>query len=421
MSRLWHGFASMGAVDNNEFVLVRGQGSQLWDREGNEYLDASGGVWFCSVGHGRGEIADVASQQLRTLAAHHCFGDHANQPAIDLADLIVERSRLADGAVFFGSGGSEAVDTAGKLVRRYWGLVGQPKKTIIISRQYGYHGMAAYGTALSGIPALTDGYGTMIPETLRVRWDEPEDLEETLDRYDGRVAAFIGEPVIGAGGAFPPPDGYWPEIQRICRERDILFIQDEVVTGFGRIGEWFGAHRYGVEPDLIIFAKGVTSGYLPLGGVLVGPRVKELFWQPQAPPFRHGFTYSGHAAACAVGLANLAIIDRERLVERVVALEPIFARLCDTHLRSLPLVADVRTIGLMGAVEFTAEALEQTPGLADRAALACRNQGVITRGLRGAGLQLSPPFVTTENELERMITGIAAGIIDTANHLAPDG
>jgi adenosylmethionine-8-amino-7-oxononanoate aminotransferase len=410
MTRLWHGFASMGAVDDAEFVVARGEGARVWDASGREYLDASAGLWFCSVGHGRQEIADAAARQMATLAAHHCFLDHANQPAIDLADRIVEHSPFVDGAVFFGSGGSEAVDTACKLVRRYWNVVGKPQKTAIISRQHSYHGMNAYGTALAGIPGNLDGYGNnIIPDTLRVKWDDPEDLEELLDRHGERVAAFIGEPVIGAGGVIPPPDGYWAEIRRICTERDVLLVQDEVICGFGRLGDWFGCQRYGIEPDLITFAKGVTSGYLPLGGVIAGPRVKEAFWAEGAPPFRHGFTYTGHAACCAAGMANLDIVEREGLVGRVAALEPYLARIVEP-LNELPLVAEVRAVGLLAGIEFSAAALAERPGLADRAAAAIRDAGVVTRGLRGVGIQLSPAFVATEAELQGMVDGIAAGI-----------
>jgi adenosylmethionine-8-amino-7-oxononanoate aminotransferase len=400
----------MGAVDDAEFVVVRGEGARIWDRAGREYLDASAGLWFCSVGHGRQEIADAAAQQMARLAAHHCFLDYANEPALALADRIVALSPYADGAVMFASGGSEAVDTVCKLVRRYWNVAGQPQKTAIISRQHGYHGMNAYGTALAGIPGNLEGYGNaIIPDTLRVKWDDPEDLEELLDRHGERVAAFIGEPVIGAGGVIPPPEGYWAEIRRICTERDILLVQDEVICGFGRLGDWFGCQRYGIEPDLITFAKGVTSGYLPLGGVIAGPRVKQAFWADGAPPFRHGFTYSGHAACCAAGMANLDIVEREDLVGRVRTLEPVLARLLEP-LRDLPLVGEVRHEGLLGAVEFSAEALAERPGLADRAAFAIREHGVCTRGLRGVGIQLSPAFVTTEDELGAMIDGIAAGI-----------
>ena len=410
MTRLWHGFAAMGAVDDAEFVVTRGAGTRIWDRAGREYLDASAGLWFCSVGHGRREIVEAVADQMTRLAANHCFFDHANEPALALADRIVALSPYSDGAVMFTSGGSEAIDTVCKLVRRYWNVVGQPQKTAIISRQHGYHGMNAYGTALAGIPSNLEGYGnSIIPDTLRVRWDDPEDLEELLDRHGERVAAFIGKPVIGAGGVIPPPDGYWAEVRRICTERDVLLIQDEVICGFGRLGEWFGCQRYGIEPDLITFAKGVTSGYLPLGGVIAGPRVKDVFWADGAPAFRHGFTYSGHAACCAAGLANLDILEREGLVARVRELEPVLAGLLEP-LRELPLVADVRHAGLLGAVEFSADALAERPGLADRAASAIRENGVATRGLRGVGIQLSPPFVTTDDELAAMVDGVATGI-----------
>ncbi len=410
MTRLWHGFAAMGAVDGAEFVVTRGEGARVWDQAGREYLDASAGLWFVSVGHGRGEIADAAAAQMRKLATHHCFFDHANEPALELADRIVrDWTPFDDGAVFFGSGGSEAVDTACKLARRFWSVQGQESKTIIISRQHSYHGMNAYGTSLAGIPANLEGFGTMIPETLRVRWDEAEDLEETLDRYEGRVAAYIGEPVIGAGGVIAPPEGYWKEIRRICTERDILFIQDEVICGFGRLGDRMGCTRYGVEPDIITFAKGVTSGYLPLGGVIAGPRVKDLFWAPGAPPFRHGFTYTGHAACCAAGLANLDIIDREGLVARVAELEPIVAEVM-APLADIDIVAEVRTVGLLAGIEFTPEVLAANPGFADKASVKSREAGVITRGLRGVGLQFSPPFVTTPDELAEMAAGLRAGI-----------
>jgi putrescine aminotransferase len=409
MTRLWHGFAAMGAIDGHEFVVSRGEGARVWDSAGREYLDASAGLWFVSVGHGRAEIADAAAAQMRKLAAHHCFFDHANEPAIELADRIVEMSPYSDGAVFFGSGGSEAVDTACKLARRYWSAQGKDNKTIIISRQHAYHGMNAYGTSLAGIPANLEGYGVMIPETLRVSWDNPEDLEETLDRYDGRVAAFIGEPVIGAGGVIEAPEGYWPEIRRICTEREILFIQDEVICGFGRLGANFGCTRYGVEPDLICFAKGVTSGYLPLGGVIAGPMVKDFFWAEGAPPFRHGFTYTGHAACCAAGLANLDILRDEKLIDRVAELESVIADAV-APMRDLDIVAEVRTAGLLAGIEFKPEVLAANPGFADKVSVRSRENGVITRALRGVGLQFSPPFVTTPEQLHAMAEGMSAGI-----------
>jgi adenosylmethionine-8-amino-7-oxononanoate aminotransferase len=416
MSSLWHGFGQMGAIKSAPFVIVRGEGARIWDRDGKEYLDASAGLWFCSVGHGRREIAEAAAAQMTTLATHHNFFDHANEPAMELAERICGLSPHPDGAVFFTCGGSEAIDSACKLARRYWAVMGQPKKTTIISREHGYHGMNAYGTSIGGIPANGEGYGgttTLIPDTVRVRYDDPEDLEETLDRYYDRTAAFIGEPVMGAGGVLPPPDGYWQEIQRICRERDILFIQDEVICGFGRLGTWFGAQRYGVEPDLMTFAKGVTSGYLPLGGIIASPRVKEPFFAEGGPMFRHGFTYTAHATCCAAGMANLDIIEREDLVGRVRELEPLLAELMEP-LRELDVVSDVRTVGLLGGVEFSAEAREAKAGLADAICMAVRRAGVVTRPLRGVALQLSPPYVTTESELAAMVEGVAAGIREVA-------
>jgi putrescine---pyruvate transaminase len=411
MTRLWHGFASMAAVDDAEFVLVRGEGARVFDRDGRDYLDATAGLWFCQVGHGRAEIAEAAARQMTTLAAHHCFGDHANEPAITLADRIAAIAPMEDAAVFFGSGGSDAVDTAAKLARRYWSAMGQPKKTVMISREHGYHGMHAYGTSLGGMPMNLEGFGTIVGDTVRVRWDDPEDLEETLDRYWDRTAAFIGEPVIGAGGALEPPDGYWEEIRRICTERDILMIQDEVICGFGRLGTWFGAQRFGVQPDLVTFAKGVTSGYLPLGGVIASKKVREPFWAEGAPAFRHGYTYTGHPAACAAAHANLDIIEREGLVDRVRELEPVLAAALEP-LRELPGVATVHHIGLVGSVELTEEVRAARPGIAEEINLAARRHGVITRGLRGVALQLSPPFVTTPDELQAMVDGIAAGIRD---------
>jgi adenosylmethionine-8-amino-7-oxononanoate aminotransferase len=403
----------MGKVDGNEFVVARGEGARVWDVDGREYLDGTAGLWFVNVGHGRSEIAQAAAAQMERLAAHHCFADHANEPAKALAERLSAVAPVDDGVVFFTNDGSESVDSAGKIARRYWSMLGQPDRQVIVSRRHAYHGMNAYGTSLAGIPANTEGFGRLIEGTATVAWDDPADLERTLDELDGRVAAFIGEPVIGAGGVIPPPDGYWPEVARICRERDVLYISDEVICGFGRLGEWFGADRYGVEPDLITCAKGVTSGYVPLGAVIASRRVWEPFWADDAPPFRHGYTYTGHAVACATGLTVLDIYEREGLFERVQRLEPFLRGQMET-LADLPGVAEVRTAGLCAAVEFTTEALAETRGLVDVAAVAARNHGVITRGLRGVALQLSPPFVSTEDELAAMVEGLRAAVLEVA-------
>jgi putrescine aminotransferase len=409
MARLWHPFAVMGKVDGHELVLVRGEGSRIWDADGTEYLDATAGLWFANVGHGRAEMADAVAAQLRTLAAHHVFGDHANLPALELAERIAALAPLPDAAVFFGNGGAEAVDTAAKIVRRYWALVGQTERTVIVSRRHAYHGTNAYGTSLSGIPAVRDGYGTLVGDVAEVAHDDPDELASTLDALGDRAAAFIGEPIIGAGGAIPPPEGYWPAVERICREREVLLVADEVISGFGRLGTWFGCQRYGFTPDLMTCAKGITSGYVPLGAVVASDKVRAPFWDESAPPFLQGGTYSGHPAACVAGLVNLDIIEREGLVERVAALEPVLADLL-APLGELDGVAEVRSAGLAAAVELDPAVLAADPGAAAAAVLAARRNGVVTRVLRGVALQLSPPFVVTEDELAAMVDGVAAGV-----------
>ena len=417
-NRLWHPFAAMGKVDGHELVLTRGNGSRIWDAEGNEYVDATAGLWFCNVGHGRGEIADAVAAQLRLLAAHHVFGDHANQPALELAGRLADLAPVEDAAVFFGTGGGEAVETAAKIVRRYWALQGQPERTVIVSRRFAYHGTNAYGTSLSGIPAVRDGYGTLVSDVAEVAHDDAADLERALDELGDRAAAFLGEPMIGAGGAIPAPDGYWQTVERICRDRGVLLVADEVISGFGRLGRWFGCERYGFTPDLMTCAKGISSGYVPLGAVVVAGHVREPFWRDDAAPFVHGGTYAGHPAACVAGLVNLDILERERLVERVATLEPVLSRLL-APLRDLPDVADVRSVGLAGAVELDAALLAEHPAAGAAVVLAARKRGVLTRLLRGVALQISPPFVVTEDELETVVGAIAASLREVVQALSP--
>jgi putrescine aminotransferase len=406
---LWHPFAAMGKVDGHELVLVRGRGSTVWDADGNAYVDATAGLWFANVGHGRAEIAEAAAAQLRTLAAHHVFGDHANEPALELAGRLAALAPIPDAAVFFGTGGGDAVDTAAKIVRRHWTLVGEPQRTVIVSRRFAYHGTNAYGTSLSGIPAVRDGYGTLVGDVAEVAHDDPADLERALDELGDRAAGFIGEPMIGAGGVFPPPDGYWPEIERICRERGVLLISDEVISGFGRLGRWFGCERYAFRPDLITCAKGISSGYLPLSATIVSGDVRAPFWDDSAPPFLHGSTYAGHPAACAAALVNLDIIEREGLVERAARLEPMLAELLEP-LQDENGVAEVRSAGLAAAVELDGSVLEADPGAPLAVTLAARRHGVLTRALRGVALQISPPLVVTEDELATIAAAVTAGV-----------
>jgi adenosylmethionine-8-amino-7-oxononanoate aminotransferase len=415
-TRLWHPFAAMGKVDGHELVLARGEGCRVWDEDGNEYLDATAGLWFVNVGHGRAEIADAVGEQLKTLAAHHVFGDHANRPALDLAARLSELAPLDDATVFFGSSGGEAIDTAAKIARRYWTLVGQPERTVVLSRRFAYHGTNAYGTSLSGIPAVRDGYGTLVGDVAEVAHDDPTDLERALDGLDGRAAAFVGEPVIGAGGVIPPSDGYWPAVADICRDRDVLLIADEVISGFGRLGTWFGCQRYGFTPDLMTCAKGISSGYVPLSAVVASGRVRAPFWDDAAAPFLHGGTYAGHPGACVAGLVNLDIIEREGLVEHAAALEPLLRDLL-APLAGLAGVAEVRCAGLAGAIELDSDLLAEHPTLGPQIVVAARERGVITRFLRGVALQISPPLVVSEDELTTIVGGIGDAVRDVVESL----
>jgi putrescine---pyruvate transaminase len=403
---LWHPFANMAQVAGEELVIVSGQGCEVVDREGRTYLDATAALWYCNVGYGRAEIASAVERQLRELSAYSTFGAYANEPALALAERIVGLSPLRDGKVFFTSGGSDAVDTAAKLARRYWHAVGRPEKLTLIGRRHAYHGMHAWGTSLGGIAANLEGLGTLVADVVHVDASSVDELAAAIERLGPeRVAAFIGEPVIGAGGVIPPPDGYWTEVAELCREHDLLVIADEVITGFGRLGRWFGCERYGFTPDLLVFAKGITSGYMPLGGVVVGPRVQKPFWSGEGTWFRHGYTYSGHAAACAAGLANLDILERERLVERVAELAPLLAeKVCS--LGDHPFVAETRAVGLTAAVELEAEALEREPGLVERVVALAREQGLLTRSLRGCALHISPPFIIEPGQIEALVDGL---------------
>jgi putrescine aminotransferase len=407
----WHGFANMANVTSaDEVVIVRGVGCEVLDRDGRWYLDATAGLWFCNVGYGRQAIAEAAERQMRELPAYSTFGLYANEPALELCERISRLAPMTDGKVFLTCNGSDAVDTAAKITRRYWNEVGKPDKQIIIGRDLAYHGMDAFGTSLAGISANAEGYGQLVPSVAHVPRDSVEALADELERLGpDSVAAFIGEPVIGAGGVHPPPEDYWPKVAELCRENDVLLIADEVVTGFGRLGRWFACERYGFEPDLLVFAKGVTSGYMPLGGVVVGPRVQEPFWSGSGITFKHGYTYSGHAAACAAALANLDILEEEDLVSRVATFEPEWTESVSS-LTSHPLVREVRVAGLLGAVELSQEELEARPGMIDEVIANAREEGILTRSLPGGAVHLSPPFVITREQTDALMAGLSHAI-----------
>jgi adenosylmethionine-8-amino-7-oxononanoate aminotransferase len=410
---LWNPFANMAAAAGNIVTMVRGEGSTVHDASGRSYLDAIASLWYVNIGHGRAEVADAAAAQMRELASYHAYEGFTNEPAEALAQRVAGLVPIPDAKVFFTpGGGSDAVDTAAKLARAYWRAVGRPGKQVIIGRSHAYHGMNAYGTSIGGIPAFTEPFGPLVTLVEHVPWDDASALAKIIEQLGAdRVGAFFCEPVVGAGGVYFPPEGYLAEVKQICRDNDVLLVADEVITGFGRTGEWFGCIRYGLEPDMMTVAKGITSGYMPLGAVIAGRRVTGPFWREGSTEvFRHGYTYTGHPAACAAGLANLDIIEREQLVSRVRELEPALAHAL-APLASHELVSQVRTgAGLLAAVELSAAARESDPGLGARVVAAARRRGVITRLLRGTALQISPPFVITAAELNQISEVFAAAL-----------
>ena len=402
---LWNSFANMASLAGHAVTIVRGEGSYVYDDRGRPYLDALASLWYSKVGPGRAELADAAVTQMRQLAAYQTFEPFTNPPAEALARRVAALAPVPGAKVFLTpGGGSDAVDTAAKLARSYWRATGQESKQVTIARSHAYHGMNAYGTSLGGIPANTDPFVPLVSHIEHVAWDDAPALEKAIETVGaGRVAAFFCEPVIGAGGVYPPPEGYLTAVREICRRHDVLFIADEVITGFGRSGAWFASERFALDPDMIITAKRLSSGYAPIGAVIAGARVAEPFWRPgSAEVFRHGYTYAGHPTACAVAAANLDLIEREHLVARVASLEPVLADAL-APLAGHDLVAEVRAgTGLLAAVEIAGDARTADPGLGPRLVAEIRERGVITRLLRGAALQISPPFVITEGEIGRI-------------------
>jgi adenosylmethionine-8-amino-7-oxononanoate aminotransferase len=415
-TRFWHGFADMHLVKDAEIVFASGDGVWLEATDGRRFLDSTAALWYCAVGFGRQSIADAVADQLVRLAAYSSFGAYTTEPTIRIAERLASMAPMADAVVFLGSGGSDAVDTAAKLARRYWDAVDRPGKRIIVSREHGYHGMHAWGTSLAGIPGNKAGYGgAFIDEVVTVGVSDTESLGALFESRADEIAAFIGEPVVGAGGVYPPEPSYWAEIERLCRAHDVLLIADEVVTGFGRLGTMWGSQRYGIEPDMVTFAKGVTSGYQPLGGVLVGQRVQEPFWagSTAGPTFMHGYTYSGHAAACAAAQVNLDIIEGEGLVERVAAMEDDFGAAI-RRLEGAPLVGEVRTVGFTAAVAIAPERLAADAGIPARVVAAALRHGIATRVLRGHAIHISPALTITPGEVDTMVDGLGAALEDVA-------
>jgi adenosylmethionine-8-amino-7-oxononanoate aminotransferase len=412
MTTFWHPFADMHAVDaSGAITLVRGEGAYVVDDTGRRYLDATASLWYCNVGWGRTEIADAAAAQMRQIPTYSTFGDLTNRPAEELAERVAALAPVADSKVFLTSGGSDSIDTATKMARRYWQLRGEPERTVLIRREKAYHGMHTAGTSLAGIPANAVGHGELIEDVTEVPWDDADAVRAAIET-DGpeRVAAFFCEPVIGAGGLFPPPPGYLEAAREVCRDTGVLFVADEVITGFGRAGDWFASNRFGLESDIVTCAKGITSGYLPMGAVIAAPWVAEPFWTEGAGVWRHGYTYSGHATVAAAALANLDIMERECLCERALKMEtPLFDALAP--LADHELVEEVRGgVGLLAAVNLRQELVAADPGLAARVGAACREAGVLVRPLVAGAIAVSPPLVIGEEHVTEIAEGLRAGL-----------
>lgn len=401
VSAFLHPFAKPTRTDFRS--IVSGRGSIVTDSEGREYIDAMASLWYCAVGHGRREIADSLANQASTLAGYSTFDPFTNEVVEELAERLVAISPMADARVFFCSSGSEAVDTAMKLARLAHVQAGHPERTVIISRQRGYHGTAYGGTSAQGIPPNREGYGPLVGDVVQVPADDIEALATAMSHHGDTIAAVLVEPVQGAGGVFPPTEGYLEGVRRLCDQHGAFLIYDEVISGFGRLGHWFAAHRFGVRPDLVTFAKAVTSGYVPLGGVFVGPSVRSALEADPSFFLRTGFTYSGHPLACRAALANIDIIEREGLVERAHHI----GRRLSAGLHSLAaddLVAEVRGDGAVWAVA-------QKPGV-DPMAIRDRmlDMGVITRAVGADTNTFCPPLVITDAELDRVVDALTQAI-----------
>lgn len=403
---LWSAQAHMPSVTGNQIEIVGGDGAYVTTAQGDRLLDATAALWYANVGHGRRELADAAHAQMLRIETYHVFGRFVNDAAVALADRLAGFAPFSDARVILTSGGSDSVDTACKLARRHWQLEGKTSKKIILSRQEAYHGLHAFGTSVAGIQTNRDGYGTesLIPETARVDNSDIDLVRAEIERIGGEnIAAILFEPVMGTGGVIPPVPGYLEGIQQLAKEHEILTIVDEVITGFGRTGTMFASERYGIAADMMVFAKGITSGYAPLGGLYVAPRIWNRFFAgDDAPIFRHGVTYSGHATACAVAQANLDILENEGLVARAGQLELVLDRALD-RARGHELISDVRIGGLMGGIQFGNSV--DAVAVADYAL----DHGVILRILQGHTAQISPPFVVAEDDIDRIVDITLAG------------
>lgn len=410
-SALWHPVSDMAAVSTSRFMVDRADGAWVWDREGKAYLDGSAGLWFANVGHRRPEVLEAIERQMNRLDTYMIFNDYTNQPAEDLAERLAALAPLDDPKIALGSGGGDGIETAAKLARAHWALRGRPEKAGIIARAGAYHGSHGFGTSIGGLDPFRVGWGPLVPHTARVAYDDVDLLEaEILSMGSDRVAAFFCEPVVAGAGVLAPPAGYLEAAAAVCARHEVLFIADEVICAFGRLGTWFGVERWGVEPDMIVFAKAVTGGILPLGGVIVSAEIAEPYWREAGGPvLRHGVTYSGHPVCCAAALAVLDIYEREGLIKRAAQLE----KPLEDALRSLEdhwAVGEIRAgTGFIGAVELRPEVLDRHRDAVGIVHLGARDAGVIVRPFP-KGVAVSPPLITTIDEIELIPQALRAGL-----------
>lgn len=425
-------------------VIVEGDGVVLRDSRGREYLDAMAGLWCVNVGYGRPEIAEALRDEALRLGYYHAFSSMATDLPARLAERVISLYPTPMSRIFFGNSGSDANDTQVKLVWYYNNVLGRPAKKKIIARHRGYHGVTVMSAGLTGMDNVHAGFDLPLPMIRHTTaphrlWEaEPgmtdeefsaklaDDLERLIvEEGPETVAAFVAEPLQGAGGVIVPPDGYWERIQAVLREYDVLLIADEVISGFGRLGRWFGADVYGIEPDLATVAKGITSAYVPLSGCLVSDRVWSVLVEGSADlgTFGHGYTYTAHPLAAAAALANLDVIERDGLVERAGTLGAYMQQKLHDSFDDHPLVGEVRGAGLIAAVEFVAareplRAFEPALKVGARVTRCCLEHGVITRALPMADtIAFSPPFVTTEEQIDRMVSTARLALDEVAAEL----
>ncbi len=410
-------------------LFVEGRGAMLRTADGKEYIDGLSALWNVNAGHGRKELAQAAAAQMEKLAYASAYTGFSNEPAIRLADRIVGLAYPHSSAVYFTTGGAESNESAFKTARYYWKRMGKPGKVKIISRFFGYHGVTMAAMSATQLPGYQKMFGPLVPEFLQVlppyayRWpgngdagiEAAEAVEKAIQEHGAdTIAAVICEPVQGAGGVIVPPPSYFPRLREICDKHDVLLIADEVITGFGRTGRWFALGHWGVEPDIVSFAKGVTSGYLPLGGIILSERVhRALEDAPMDERYMHAATYSGHPTCCAVGLANIELMEREGLAERAAVVGRKLLAGLET-LSSFPVVGDVRGLGMMCAVELVEDRGSRKPaaGLGPKVVAQAAQRGLLMRQ-RGSGtmggmttgdtLMLAPPLMTPEATIERIV------------------